>query len=282
MHALWKAIAITCLAGPKIAAPHRFTSLDDVQKCILSGFYGATHLFSSIESQVRDIVKGMTSLENLNIAKMFAIAVRSYIKDYGVEPQIPTLLGTLFTLLLVKFMEFTGEDLGAVISRLKRLTVFLRGRDLLEFISVLKTLTGYFRFLELSEISERFVELQNVSLSEVINRLSQYTKDFMFIVKADLYPHIVSIVKKHIVSSHDIDSAIYQSFIDVVKEVSPKDFEQYLLPLNIPRDIKDRDSFLRVLRIDRDLRSKGVDLSYTIPFMITALTILSLREGVSI
>ncbi len=262
MFTILKAYHYACSAYPKLAAPHRFSPHEDYDVCMLTA-YAALEEVSYLGERLEELRRGSRTLAELGLGEAMSRAVQRALREVGHGLDIGIALSSPIATVLA-YGTVRGMSFGDALNIVKRALVLSKPEDAVHLVKVLRLLGGeYAWFLEQCDLSERSVEVSGLSLRNVLERLSSVSKLFKPFVDLDRVLEVASFIKKDLDRGEGLNFAIVRSFLALAKSMEGLEVE---IPQKFSSSI-----VLNLLRLDGELRKKGVDLRYLVPYLVLGL-----------
>jgi len=255
-----KAFFYACNSYPKISAPHRYSPSDDFEICILSSIIPATTFHENIYSIVNDLKYGRRGVRDLEIGKTIAKSIAFMLRDMGYKISIPITTTSIITtyidaLLFSKIEKEFYEATKKIFTALNLSPV----QDTVELFRIFSSMGGEFhRIIELSELTEKRILVEGTSLGQFFELISMHYKHFSFFTSTQKVLEILTLADKLFNESQNINTALSRLFMELAKNV-----------VQMKIDL-DKMVIADAIRIDIEMRRKGIDLTHFMPYIMLA------------
>ncbi|MCC6045175.1 MAG: hypothetical protein LM572_00075 [Ignisphaera sp.] len=254
-----KALFYACSSYPKIASPHRLSSSDDYELCILSALTPAVALHDHVNKIVDEFRHGYRGVKDLEIGKTIAKGIALLLQDIGYRTSIPITVTAVIVIYIDTCFQTIAKDFHDALRKIYSAMHSTPSTEVAELAKLLRTAGGDFaKVIELNELSERRIIMEGVDLAHFFSILSQHIKAFEPLAHQQKALESLTIVEKAFKNLHDINAALSVTFLELAKSFLPGGIELSKAKLS------------DLLKLDIAFRKSGRDLSHLMPYIMFA------------
>jgi len=247
-----KALFYTCNSYPKVAAPHRLSSSDDFEACILSSIMNAVELYDDVYRVVLEFKRGERSIGKLEIGKIFAKSLNSCFRELKHKMSLEMCLTTPI-LLYIDILETEIEkDFYKALKRFISIMQVQEIEESLEFIKNARNIGGRLGvLLDRADISEHRIKVEGLTLYNIFEELSKYDQLYEPFIKIQKTIDVVRLAEKLYSELGDLNETLSRIFLELAKD----------------KIAISSAKLVDILRIDMNYRRKGLNLQYLMPYI---------------
>ncbi|MEM0026655.1 MAG: hypothetical protein QXT53_01800 [Ignisphaera sp.] len=255
-----KALFYACNSYPKISAPHRYSLSDDFELCVLSSILPATTSHEIVYNIVAELRSGRRTIRELEIGKMITRNIMLLLKELGYNIPIPVVISSTIILYIDAYLSNKIEkEFHEAVKKVFNALNLTPSQETVELLKIFNNVGGEFRkIIDASELTERRVLTEDLSLGQMFSIISRYNKGFAFFISLQRILNVLTMADNLFKSLQSINNILSKIFIELAKD-------------DIPTGIDfDKTVFANLIKIDLEMRKKGIDLTYLMPYIMLA------------
>lgn len=252
-----KALLYTCGSYPKLAAPHRLSGTGDYELCLLTSMASSLSVMERARLWVLEFKRGRRTIGALGVGRGIVEAVGASLKELGQEPMVNvSILAVLLTFLDIMNEEVYGCFHEALANLYKSLEVSEVG-EAVELVKALKRLPSTAPLLDQSGLSERRVEVEALTVRDVFRELTKHSNLFEPFTNVDRALDAINLAERMLREHKEVNKALSHTFLAMVRERDPV----------LARELERRKTLAELLKLDFELRRRGITFVYLLPYV---------------
>ncbi len=261
MRTLMKALIYACGSYPKPGAPHRLSPEDDFERCVITGL-SSSEVLRDLLHNLDSVERGVIAIGDIGLGKAMAKCVEEASRELGHRFIVEIAMAMPMATILA-WAERKGEGTNFV----KRVLTLAPPEDAKHLVEVLRSLGGEYAFdLERADLSERRVIVEGLSLDDVLEALSRFSKRYLYIRNVDVHGMCAK-VSKYIDAGRNLSEALAASYAELLEREGVKGV----------MELFERRSLVELLKMDSDMRRKGEKYYYLMPPVLYVSTLMVLK-----
>ncbi|MEL9940139.1 MAG: hypothetical protein QW632_01505 [Ignisphaera sp.] len=255
-----KALFYACNSYPKVSAPHRYSLSDDFELCVLSSILPATTSYDSVYNIVVELRSGRRTVRELEIGKMIAKNITTLLKELGYNIRISIVASTTIFLYVDAYLSNRIEkDFHEAVKKVFNALNLTPSQETVELLRIFNSVGGELRrIIDVCELTERRILTEDLSLGQLFSIISRYSRDFTFFTSPQRILDVLTMADNLFKSLQNVNAILVKIFLELAKDET-----------QIRIDF-DKVALASIIKMDLEMRKKGVDLTHLMPYVMLA------------
>ena len=214
-----------------------------------------------LSTDLEDYRRGGKALGEIRLGKTMSDILMQSVKELGANTSIEMALAMPIAYVVSWLMKSMGLGFSDALNTVVRIMTTNSIEETQFLIKALKRIGGEVAILlDRVEITEKRVLIEGLKLYDVFSLLSRVSNKFEFFVNMHQASSYALRTESYIKDGMDLNSALAKLFLEIVKD---RGVINYTLKNKVTQK-----ELVEVLRIDMELRKKGVNLENLMPYVL--------------